>query len=78
MKLEKLDFVKVVNYNKEEIQEEFMEKFIGAKGIIIGINEKWDYPCDVVFFDMDLQKQSMDSGGILWRVEDLEKLKIQV
>lgn len=75
MKLEKLDFVKVVDFNREEIEEGFMEKFIGAKGIIIGINDKWDYPYDVVLFDMNLQKQSMDYSGILWRDEDLERLE---
>lgn len=75
MKLEKWDLVKVIGYNEKEIEKEYIEKFIGAKGIIVAIDSEYDYQCDVVFFDMDLQKQSMDNGGVLWRYGDLEKLE---
>ena len=72
LNLEKWDFIKIVGSNDET------KEFIGAKGIIVGVDEEWEYPYDVVFFDMNLQKKSMDSGGLLWRDEDLEKLEIEV
>lgn len=78
MKLEKWDFVKVVDFNREELDEEEMNQFLGAKGIIINTFSGSGYKHDVVFFDMNLQKKAMDNGGILWRDGDLEKLEIEV
>lgn len=77
MSLEKWDFVKVASFNGEEFNEE-MSQFVGATGIIVAVDEDWEYPYDVVFFNMNLQKKAMDSGGLLWRDEDLEKLEIEV
>lgn len=75
MNLEKWDFVKVVDFNREELKEEEMNQFVGAKGIIINTFSGSGYKNDVVFFDMNLQKKAMDNGGILWRDEDLERLE---
>lgn len=76
--LEKLDFIKVVDFNRSELKEEETKDFIGAPGIIINTFGESGHRHDVVFFDMDLQKKAMDNGGILWRDEDLEKLDIEV
>lgn len=76
--LEKLDFIKVVDFNRSELKEDEMKIFIGAQGIIINTFGDSGYRHDVVLFDMNLQKKAMDNGGILWRDEDLEKLEIEV
>lgn len=78
MKLEKLDFVKVTDLNRGESETEEIKDFIGATGIIVGVDGEWEYPYDVVFFDMELQKKAMDDGGILWRDKDLDKIEIEI
>ena len=78
MNLEKWDFIKIIDFNREELNENEMKDFIGAPGIIVNTFGDSGHRHDVVFFDMDLQKKAMDNGGILWRDEDLEKLEIEV
>ncbi|OZV12283.1 hypothetical protein CIW83_09290 [Tissierella sp. P1] len=75
--LEKWDFIKILDFNREELDEEEMKDFIGTDGIIIGIFGDSGYRYDVILFNMGLQKKAMDNGGILWRDEDLEKLEIE-
>ena len=76
MGFKKWDFVQVVGFNEKELKGSEMEKFIGAKGIIVEDKGGTGYQYDVVFFDMELQKYAMDDGWILWRSEDLEILEV--
>lgn len=74
----KWDFIKVIDFNRKELKEDEMNQFVGANGIIVNTFGDSGYRHDVVFFNMNLQREAMDDGGILWRDEDLERLEIQI
>lgn len=65
--MKKYDFVKVVDPD-----EKYMEDFIGAEGMVIGIDEGWEYPIEVCLFDKELQSRIVDDGNLLFKEKELE------
>ncbi len=67
--MKKYDFVRVV-----EVEEDHMKKFIGAEGMIIGIDD-WEYPIEVCLFDKKLQAIIVDEGNLSFKESELEIIR---
>ena len=63
---EKYDFVKIVDADDE------FRSFVGQEGMVIEVDENYEYPYEVVFFNKEYQKICIEHGGILWRETDID------
>lgn len=65
--MNKYDFVKVI-----EAEDAYMERFIDAEGMVIGITESEYYPIEVCLFNKELQKIIIDEGNLFFKENELE------
>ncbi len=65
--MNKYDLVKIVNVYSDDLKH-----LIGEEGIIINVDEKWEFPYEVIFFSKNAQKFSLKEGTLLWKDYNLE------
>lgn len=65
--MEKYDLVTIV-----KVPQKDLERLIGEEGIIIEVDERYEYPYEVIFFSKNAQKFSLEEGTLLWNDYHLE------
>ncbi len=68
--MNKYDIVKIVDYEDRHLGD--LDMFLGKEGIVIG---KYQGLYEVIFFNKELQMESLGYSGLLWRSGDLEVVK---
>lgn len=68
--MKKYDFVRVV-----EVEEDPMKEFIGSEGMVIGIDDSWEYPVEVCLFNKELQRKIIDEGILYFKKNELEVIE---
>lgn len=67
------DFVRIVDYDDKYMNNN-IEAFVGEEGVVIEKENNNSYPYNVIFFNKEMQKKSINLGWRLWREGDLEKI----
>ncbi len=70
---DKYDFVKIVDYPDRECRD--LESLIGKEAMIIDVDERYDYPYELCFFDREAQELSMWHGNLLFNDNHLEPVE---
>ena len=70
---DKYDFVKIVDYPDRECRD--LESLIGKEAMIIDVDERYNYPYELCFFDREAQELSMWHGNLLFNDNHLEPVE---